>query len=388
VVTITNAGNESLPSAEVNASLPGGAPPSPWLSQDIGPVGLAGSVSYCNGQFSISGSGADLWGTADACQFVYVYVPVSTNCDVRARVYSVQNTSSNAKGALMIRESLNSNAREVFADGEPSAGIEFIWRSATGGSCSSATASGTPPNWVRLTRTNNTFTAYYSADGNSWTVLGTPTNISMAASVYVGLAACAHNNAALTTAVIDNFSASFLPTNIAPTLAPIANQTVNVGQTVAITASASDSNYPPRTLIFSQILGPASATLLQLNNTNAAFNWRPQVTDASTVNPVTLKVTDSIAPGLSATRSFNITVNPLTQPTMQSVGWNNGQLTLSVSNSLLGPDYSVQASSNLLNWTTLFITNSPPQTAFQWTDTNSTAVPAQFYRIKVGPPLP
>jgi hypothetical protein len=25
---------------------------------------------------------------------------------------------------------------------------------------------------------------------------------------------------------------------------------------------------------------------------------------------------------------------------------------------------------------------------FQWTDTNSAALPAQFYRIKVGPPLP
>jgi len=25
---------------------------------------------------------------------------------------------------------------------------------------------------------------------------------------------------------------------------------------------------------------------------------------------------------------------------------------------------------------------------FSWTDTNATALPAQFYRIKVGPPLP
>ena len=70
VVTITNAGNESLPSAEASASLPGGAPPSPWLTADIGPVGLAGSATYCNGQFTISGSGADLWNSTDACQFV------------------------------------------------------------------------------------------------------------------------------------------------------------------------------------------------------------------------------------------------------------------------------------------------------------------------------
>jgi len=36
----------------------------------------------------------------------------------------------------------------------------------------------------------------------------------------------------------------------------------------------------------------------------------------------------------------------------------------------------------------LFITNSPPTGSFQWADTNSPPAPQQFYRIKVGPPLP
>ena len=57
-----------------------------FTSADVGAVGLAGSASYCGGQFTISGSGSDIWGTADAFQFVYVYVPVSTNCDLRAQV--------------------------------------------------------------------------------------------------------------------------------------------------------------------------------------------------------------------------------------------------------------------------------------------------------------
>ena len=183
----------------------------------------------------------------------------------------------------------------MLADVEPSAGIEFIWRSSTGGSCNSSAASGTPPNWVRLTRTNNTFTAYYSADGNTWTQLGTPTNISMAVSAYVGLAVCAHNNVALNTSVIDSVSASFLPTNIAPTLAPIVNQTVNVGQTVAITAKASDTNYPTPTLIFSLLGAPAGATLTKLNNTNAAFSWRPLTSQANSTNTISIKVTTAAA---------------------------------------------------------------------------------------------
>jgi hypothetical protein len=111
------------------------------------------------------------------------------------------------------------------------------------------------------------------------------------------------------------------------------------------------------------------------------------VSNANTVNPVSLMVADNGSPSLSATQSFTVTVNPLTLPSVSSVTMNNGQLTLSVTNSMLGPDYAVQASSNLVDWSTLFISNSPPM-PFSWTDTNAATLPAQFYRIKVGPPLP
>ncbi|MFZ0826187.1 MAG: beta-galactosidase GalA [Verrucomicrobiia bacterium] len=381
VVTVTNAGNESLPSAEAGASLPGGAPPAPWLNQDIGSVGSAGSATYCNGQFTVSGSGADIWGTNDACQFVYVYVPISTNCDIRARVVSVQNTSGNAKAAVMIRETLTAGSRQALADVEPTAGIEFLWRTNTGFNTTSATVAGqTAPNWVRLTRTNNTFRAYWSPDGNAWTQIGAPTNINMAVSAYAGLAVCAHNNTVLNTSVLDNVSASFLAANTAPTLAPIANQTVNVGQTVALNASATDT----QTLTFSLLSAPASATLTQLNNTNAAFNWRPKVTDANTTNPVTLKVADPSS--LSATQSFWIVVNPLTLPIATSFTLNNGQFGFQVGGQV-GPDYAVEVSTDLVNWSTLFMTN-PPLMPFSWVDTNAAALPAQFYRIQVGPPLP
>jgi hypothetical protein len=73
---------------------------------------------------------------------------------------------------------------------------------------------------------------------------------------------------------------------------------------------------------------------------------------------------------------------------MPSVSWSNGRLTMLVTNSIIGPDYAVQGSSNLTGWSTLFITNSPPTNSFRWTDANALIFPAQFYRIKIGPPLP
>ena len=50
------------------------------------------------------------------------------------------------------------------------------------------------------------------------------------------------------------------PPNTPPVLAPIANQTVNVGQTVAFTASAADTDQPPQTLTFSLLSGPTNAS--------------------------------------------------------------------------------------------------------------------------------
>jgi hypothetical protein len=171
--------------------------------------------------------------------------------------------------------------------------------------------------------------------------------------------------------------------NTAPVLAAISNWTVNAGQTVAFTASATDTDQPPQTLTFSLLSGPGNATL---NTNTGAFSWRPQVTQANTTNSFTLKVADNGTPSLSATQSFTVTVNPLTLPSAVSLALSNGQFGFQVSGQA-GPDYAVQVSSNLVDWSTLFITNSPPM-PFQWTDTNAATLPARFYRIKVGPPLP
>ena len=170
--------------------------------------------------------------------------------------------------------------------------------------------------------------------------------------------------------------------NTPPTLAPIANQTVNVGQTVAFTASATDTNQPPQTLTFALLAGPTNATL---NTNSGAFSFRPLVTQANSTNNFTLKVSDNGTPSLSATQSFSVVVNPLSAPGISNVSVAGGQFRFSVSGQS-GPDYAIETSTNLTEWSTVFITNSPAL-PFVWTDTNS-ALPRRFYRIKLGPPLP
>jgi len=170
--------------------------------------------------------------------------------------------------------------------------------------------------------------------------------------------------------------------NTPPVLAAISNYTVNVGQTVAFTASATDSNQPPPTLTFSLLSAPTNATL---NTNSGAFSFRPLVSQANTTNPISLEVTDSENPPLSATNNFTITVNPLTLPQVSSVGWSNGQFVLQVSGQS-GPDYGIQTSTNLTQWSMVFTANSPAM-PFIWQDVAATNATG-FYRVVVGPPLP
>ena len=175
---------------------------------------------------------------------------------------------------------------------------------------------------------------------------------------------------------------SIIPPNTPPMLAPIASQTVNVGQTVAFTASATDTDSPPQTLTFALLSGATNATL---NTTSGAFSFRPLVTQANSTNNFTLQVSDNGTPSMSATQSFAVVVNPLPLPQLASAGWSNGQFVLQVSGQA-GPDYEIQTSTNLTQWSVVFTTNSPAM-PFSWQDVAATNG-AGFYRVVVGPPLP
>ena len=170
--------------------------------------------------------------------------------------------------------------------------------------------------------------------------------------------------------------------NTPPVLAPVSNRTINVGYNLNITNSATDSDTPAQTLTYSMPVAPTNAAIIA---TNGVMSWRPQVTQANTTNPFSVVVTDNGTPSMSATQGFNVIVNPLTLPSIAVPVAGNGQIGLTVSGQV-GPDYAVQSSTNLIDWNTLLITN-PVMMPFSW-NTNASALPWQFYRIKVGPPLP
>jgi beta-glucanase (GH16 family) len=183
--------------------------PSPWWNQDIGVVGFSGSASTDGFTYYLAGSGADIWNRSD--NFQYAYQPVTGDGTIIAHVVSQDNTGGYAKAGVMIRESLDPGSTHVLVDLTPSHGAEFIRRTATGANAvSNFDTSAAVPYWVMLVRSGNTFTAYDSADGVSWNLLGSAT-IPMAASVYAGLAVCSFNNSLLNNSTFDNVSLSWAP---------------------------------------------------------------------------------------------------------------------------------------------------------------------------------
>jgi len=73
----------------------------------------------------------------------------------------------------------------------------------------------TPPAWVKLVRSGNAFTGYYSTNDSDWTLLRS-VNVPMSASALAGLAVSAHSNGELNTTKFDNVtvgSSLFDPTD-------------------------------------------------------------------------------------------------------------------------------------------------------------------------------
>jgi len=175
-----------------------------WQHQDIGSVAAAGSASSTACAWTILGSGANIWGTTDA--FHYVYLSLSGDGQITARVVSMTNTNAWARAGVMIRETLTATSKHAMIVVTPSNGISFQRRTSTGGTSTATAGSAvTAPYWVKLTRVGNTLTGYESSNGSTWTQVGTDT-VTMVTDVYVGLAVTSHNDGTLCTAVFDNIS--------------------------------------------------------------------------------------------------------------------------------------------------------------------------------------
>ncbi len=354
------------------------APPGFWNDADIGSVGVAGGSALSGTNFTVLGSGGDIWGTADGFHFLYQ----TNNGDgtITARVASQTAADIWSKAGVMVRETTAAGSREVMMCVSASQGVSFQNRATTGGTSFNNAVGGLgAPYWVRLTRSGTTFTAQYSPNGTSWTTLGSSNITGFATSALWGLAVTAHNNALASAATFDSVA---MP-NAAPVLNTISNRTLIAGQTLTITNTATDANSPPQTLTFGIVSAPANA---QLNAASGIFTWRPTIAQSPSTNLISLNVTDSGVPALSATQNFTVLVLRPALPATSTVTMSNGIFSVRVSGDA-GPDYIFQTASNLnppIVWQPLQ-TNQSTTPPFMFTDFGATNFNQGFYRVLLGP---
>ena len=173
----------------------GSAPlPPGWQSRDIGSVAAPGHAATSSGVFlDVSGSGADIWGTAD--EFHYAYTSVTGDFEVVTLVQGVENVSPWTKAGLMVRNSTSPGAAHVSLFATPSVvkGLSLQARRQDGGnSIERRRVSIAPTVPMKLTRRGNAVTAAYW-DYRQFTWVDLPAvEAALTPTVLVGVAVSSH----------------------------------------------------------------------------------------------------------------------------------------------------------------------------------------------------
>jgi hypothetical protein len=196
-----------------DVALPAGPPapalpepcPAPWNCADIGSPAPAGSQSFDpnTGTWTINAGGTDITGTSD--QFRYVWQALAGDASVIARVASQTTTSPGAKAGVMFRASTDPGAPNYALVVSPAQGIKVQLRKTLSGNTTKlANPAGTTPAYLKITRSGNTFTAYTSADGMTWTLIpGSSVTVNLGSALLAGLAVTSHNSGVLGTVTMD-----------------------------------------------------------------------------------------------------------------------------------------------------------------------------------------
>jgi hypothetical protein len=144
----------------------------PWMCGDVGAVGVPGECNDVGdgedpGLIEVRGSGADIWGTADA--FSFARLEIDGDRSINTRVNFVENIHPWTKVGIMIRDwnGGHPGARHasLFVTPTTVKGVAFQRRRTT--AATSVHTSGpaiTTPVWLRLVRSGDAISAFVRPD--------------------------------------------------------------------------------------------------------------------------------------------------------------------------------------------------------------------------------
>ena len=174
-------------------------------SGDVGGPAIKGAAGFSNGQYRITGSGANIWAKQD--QFQYVWREMAGNFTVAATMRFLGQGAEHRKAGIMVRQALDTDAAyaDVVIHGNGMPGLQ--WRSKQGEDTNAFDLPFDGPGTfqVKLVRTGVKIYMYIGKDGAEPKEIA-HTEVSFRGSVLVGLAVCSHQADASDTVVFSDVS--------------------------------------------------------------------------------------------------------------------------------------------------------------------------------------
>ena len=182
-------------------------------SNDVGTVLHAGSVEYEAAQkrYTVTGSGENMWGSADA--FHFVWKKVSGDVIVSADA-TLLGTGGNAhrKAVLVIRQSLDADSAyaDVALHGDGLTSLQS--RDEKGAATHEIQSNISTPKRLSIEKRGNYIYMSLAGEGGELRPAGGPMRLAFSEPYYVGIGVCAHDKDAIAKAAFSNVELTVTPT--------------------------------------------------------------------------------------------------------------------------------------------------------------------------------
>ena len=164
------------------------------------PPGVTAHYDATNGEYRITGGGANVWGTADA--FYFVWKKASGDMTLTADVQWLGTSSAeHRKALLMIRQSLDPGSAygDAVSHGNGLTSLQF--RGVTNEQTYQVMTQVDGPVRLRIERKGSRFTMYAGKPNEELKLIGPIEYVGLQDPVYVGLGVCSHEATTLETAI-------------------------------------------------------------------------------------------------------------------------------------------------------------------------------------------
>ncbi|MEL6636743.1 MAG: T9SS type A sorting domain-containing protein [Bacteroidota bacterium] len=261
--------------------------PEEWSLANIGNTPIPGSVCY-NAEsetYTVTGSGNDIYGSADA--FYYVYQELCGDGDIVVRLDEASFPGTTALAGIMFRQKLKAGSKNISLLATKEHGILYQARTKNNKATIFEAHEGEAPSWIKLERRGNLFSGYLSKDGEEWELV-CPFELNFPNCIRVGLAVSSNNTELANEAVFSQVSVIPAPG------ASLVNGPASELSTDRDVDAAEDQTRPATLRVFPnpavdfvQVDCPTcrdQATTVQLFNLSGSLLWETQNTPAAALS--------------------------------------------------------------------------------------------------------